>query len=63
MINWRVISFMVGGTNLWFVYRLKDKGKPDETGNRIYTGGQFESERDAKEYADRLNVYGNEIKK
>lgn len=61
--NWRVISFAVSGKRYWFVYKLKSVCTPDETGNRIYKGGQFQNERDAQEYADRLNVFGNEIKK
>ena len=60
-MNWKVIAFSVRGAKHWFVYRVKN-GKPDEAGNRIYKGGHFESERDAKEYADWLNVYGNEIR-
>ena len=56
--DWRVISFKVGGSEYWFVYRLKNVGTPDQTGNRIYKGGQFDSEQDAQDYADLLNTYG-----
>jgi len=60
--KWRVIVFDVSGKSYWFVYKLKSVCVPDEPGNRIYKGGQFQNERDAKEYANRLNVFGDEIR-
>ena len=56
--EWRVMSVMVGGVTKYFVYRLRSICAPDVTGNRVYHGGQFDSEADAQKYADLLNEYG-----
>ena len=56
--NWRAMGFSVGGYEHWFVYRLKSVCAPDEAGNRIYKGGQFDTKEEAQAFADELNGVG-----
>ena len=58
--KYRVRECMVAGVHYWFVYKLKSVCVPDETGNRLYKGSHFESEAEAKRYADLLNAYGDD---
>ena len=60
--EWRVMPVMVGLVRKFFVYKLRSVCAPDVTGNRLYYGGQFDTESDARKYAELLNEYGDVVK-
>ena len=43
---------------IYQVYRLRDKDGVDHEGNREYSGGTFDSQSAAAEYAKKLNEGG-----
>ena len=59
MSEWRVShNYVPGVGDFWEVYRLKSMCAVDHSGNREYRGGPFNTEADAKAYADKLNAEG-----
>lgn len=52
--NWKVTSNFMGEM-VYQVYRIVDLDKPDHSGNREYSGGLFNSKKEAQKHADNLN--------
>ncbi|MBR0575715.1 hypothetical protein KCG48_05085 [Proteiniclasticum sp. BAD-10] len=40
--EWKVTSQMIGDAKMYAAYRLRDKDKPDHSGNREYAGQYVE---------------------
>lgn len=54
--EWRISTNIVAGKKFYQVYRLLDVNEIDHSGNRETRGGLYESIRDAKTLARRLNT-------
>lgn len=54
--EWRISTNIVAGKEFYQVYRLLDVNEIDHSGNRETRGGLYESIRDAKALARRLNT-------
>ena len=54
--EWRISTNIVAGKEFYQVYRLLDVNEIDHSGNRETRGGLYDSIRDAKALARRLNT-------
>ena len=52
---WEVTSLVIGGRRVYAVYRLRDPGATDHSGNREYAGGYLEDKEKAEARAAELN--------
>lgn len=55
MNEWKVLSNPVAGEYVYQVYKIKDPTEPMHAGNVLTKGTPFDSEKEAQEYADRIN--------
>lgn len=55
---WKVKEKPVADKHMYICYRLKDESKPDEEINRVYKGGLWTYEKEARDLAKRWNESG-----
>jgi hypothetical protein len=53
--KWKVGHIYAAGEKYIRVYRIRDTGEPDHSGNREYVDRIFEDDKTAQEIADSLN--------
>lgn len=54
--KWKVTSNYIGGQTMYGVYRIRDTGEVDHSGNREHYGGYLESREEAAVIAEELNT-------
>lgn len=54
--KWKVTSNPIDGKSLYRVYRIRDTGAVDHSGNREYYGDYTEDKEEALSIADQLNA-------
>lgn len=54
--KWKVTSNSIGGRIMYAVFRIRDAGQPEHSGNREYAGGYTERRDEAQDLADKLNA-------
>ena len=62
MNKWKVMKRQAGGEYYWQVYRIRNTGEADHTGNREIVDTLFYSAEKAHKKADEMNGYGREDK-
>lgn len=55
--GWKVASNLIDDTKMYAVYRLRDAGAVDHSGNREYGSDWLESRADALYIAEQLNLH------
>ena len=58
--KWKVGLIPVAYATLFSAYKLRDESKPDEENNRFYSGGFWQTKKEAQDLADTYNKEGKE---